>query len=76
MKQLFWAGFLKGDFIPSTLSPTPNSAWAKLKNHPTQTAQDLSDIGFSVKRVVVAWKDEPSRALSNLVKEAGGATDV
>lgn len=74
MKELYWAGFLNGDFIPGSLSPTANSAWAKLKNHPTQTAQDLSDIGFSVKRVVVAWKDEPVGFLSNLVKEVESGT--
>jgi hypothetical protein len=53
--RAFWAGFLHDEIMPGSLSPTANSAWASLKSHPKQTAQSLSEIGYSVKRVAVAW---------------------
>lgn len=66
--RAFWAGFLHGEVIPGTLSPTANSAWASLKSHPKQRAQDLSDIGYSVKRVAVAWQagDQSTPAAATL----------
>lgn len=63
--RAFWAGLLHDEIIPGTLSPTANSAWASLKSHPKQTAEDLRSIGYSVKRVAVAWQagdDKPSEA--------------
>lgn len=47
--------FLQGDPIPGTLSPTANSAWAKVKSHESQTAADLRSIGYEVHSVIISW---------------------
>jgi hypothetical protein len=48
-----YIAYINGIPLLGTIADTPQSTWAKIKSHPTQTAKHLRSLGYEVRRIVI-----------------------